>query len=132
MPVTIDLTTLPQPRGSNVIVRVHPSDEPKIGKLIMPGKYSDRLAYATIMAVGPGEADFAGQYSTRDLTVGDVVLVQNKANQPDEMAPRGQSIQPVGMPMQVSGIEMQMVPSEMILLIVSKKSGSGTTHTSLN
>lgn len=129
MPVTIDLTTLPQPRGSNVIVRVHPSDEPKVGKIVMPGKYADKLAYATIMAVGPGQSDFSGKSDTRDLDVGQVVLMQNKVEAQSRAVAGPPSMQDAGMAMQVGGIEMMMVPSDLIMLVVSKPN---STNANLN
>lgn len=65
-----------QPRGDLVLVRKHDDvEELTKGGLVVPDKAARHVAWATVVAIGPGHYLENGQRATTDLLPGDVVLV---------------------------------------------------------
>lgn len=67
-----------QPRGSLVVVRKHETkDNVTEGGVLIPGAVANKgVAFATVMAVGPGRIIDSGAHVEMDLKPGDTVLMQ--------------------------------------------------------
>lgn len=73
------MSTTLKPRGGLVLLKQHTASEKKTsGGIVLPlGVVQNGIAYATVLAVGPGAILENGQRSPIDLEVGDTVIFQS-------------------------------------------------------
>lgn len=112
-----------QPRGPLILVKRIKLDKDDFGGIIVPGNEYGNYAFATVLAIGPGNACVShsgyGRYmaETRDLTIGDMVIMKTGSN---ENRLTGQSRVDMGLPFTVAGEKVELIGEGAIIAIITK------------
>ena len=119
----MNLHTL-QPRGPRLLVKRIKLDKDDFGAIIGPGNEYGNYAFATVLAIGPGNATVShvgGQSrymgETPDLTVGDMVIMKTGTN---ENRMTGASRVDMGLPFTVAGEKVELIGEGAIIAIITK------------
>ncbi len=74
---------IPQPLGSNLVVRLDPPEEVTEGGIVLAGTPDGELGpfRATVVAVGPGTLLSSGDYAPPGVGVGDRVLLTRQGQE---------------------------------------------------
>ena len=119
----MNLTTF-TPRGSNVLVRRIEMTAGMTGGIIVPGNEYGNYAFATVLALGTGNACVSrhipgNEYMAelQDLSIGDtVIMLTGKGGNPNDVR------QTLGtsLPFTVDGERVELIREGMIIAIINK------------